>query len=671
MLNNTDKISRSMMIDISSDLKNHVINRIHHFHILCIYDSREKQNRLKCSAKGIVLGKKCSIPLFSNEQEGETFIISEASYKQNEELFRKLRMTARDDVFTRVATGIAGYFLSEYAGMIQSSMSHHPKLKNLQLLDTSVQKIKSLVKKNTFLAEETAWDTFYNWFRSYLTRQVVREMANELGQKKLEQMEQKALNEMFHHQLIQQIRMDSSLMTDFIKTIEQYLQQWIAKIIPTMDEKHLSNSQLETFLGISDKPIHNTVTNVAVPVTVTDSHLSVMSNVVYQSIREALSHHHFQHDDVLPWPTAQIHKGTVKGTVQIKPYGSDENPDKTIIPKSWEQAEALSELDVDVFDALSSFFLSNATHHQDIVEINLQDLLTIRGLKSKRSGNKRRGGYEPKQVQQVLKALSTIQDIWAELDKVVIYKKGKPVEMTLSGRPFIFFDNNQHRCDIRERGNQDTILFTVGDIFSKFLRGSGRQIALLPLKALQYNPRQEQWEKRLIRYLSWRWRTQARKADYQQPYKIGRLLQAIGKTTNPRTPSRTRERLEQALDRLQDDGLIRSWQYLEWDEAFATANGWARLWETTKVVIDPPEAVKEQYHSIARNGGGRQTLRQKADQNFPLGAQLKEFRKSMGLTLVQTAEELELSAAYVSTIERGKRIPSANVSQRIRNWVQT
>src|SRR5699024_3765777 len=147
------------------------------------------------------------------------------------------------------------------------------------------------------------------------------------------------------------------------------------------------------------------------------------------------------------------------------------------------------------------------------------------------------------------------------------YRKGKPIEMRLTGRTFIFVDEDHKEHDMEKLSPDDRIFITVGDVFSKFLGGSSRQIALLPLQALQYNPRQEKWEKKMIRYLSWRWRTQARRADYDQPYKMSSILNAIGEPINKRTPSRTRERLEQALDRLQDDGLIRSWEYVDWDES--------------------------------------------------------------------------------------------------------
>jgi len=665
MLNHLGEFSNSMMIDIPRNQQNRIISRINNFHIIYIHDPHQKRNRLKHYAKDIVNGKKNSIPLFSNKQEGETFIISEASYNQNKELFRKLRLKARDDVFNRIATGISSYFLSEYSNLIQESMSQNPRLKDLNLLDIPVKKINSLLKNNTFLAEEEVWDTFYNWFKDCLTSHVVKQMVQEFGEKELKHMDQEALNEAFRHRFMQQVRMDSPLMVDFIKIIEQYLKQWMKKIIPSLDEKPLSNSQLESFLEMKSNKIKTTVTNIGLPLDITNSHLSVMSNAVYHSVRETLSNRSFRKKKFTPWPTVQIRKRTVEGTIQIKPFGSEERLNETSVHESWEQAEKLSELVVDVLDALCSFFLSNASHHQDIIEIRLNDLLAIRGLKSKKSGNGRRGGYEPEQVNQILKALTVIQNIWVELDKVVIYEKGKPKEVELYGRTFTFFNKHYQISDVQERDTGNSLIFAAGEVFKNFLHTSNRQIALLPLKALQYNPHQEQWEKKLIRYLSWRWRTQARKSDYQQPYRIGSLLQAIGIVTNQRTPSRTRDRLEEALDKLQVDGLIGSWEYLDWEESIADANGWARLWENTKLVITPNETVKEQYQSISRKGSSHNVIWQKSN----LGNQLKETRKKMGLTLMQMSEELELSAAYVSTIERGKRIPSSKVSNRILKWI--
>src|SRR5690625_7373540 len=110
----------------------------------------------------------------------------------------------------------------------------------------------------------------------------------------------------------------------------------------------------------------------------------------------------------------------------------------------------MSELDVDVFDALCSFFISNANHQQDFIEIKLQDLLVIRGIKAKKSGSGRRGGYEAAQIQQILKSLSIIQNIWTDFNEVTVYKKGKAQSIALSGRTFIFLDKHHQTTDRSE-----------------------------------------------------------------------------------------------------------------------------------------------------------------------------------------------------------------------------
>lgn len=510
--------------------------------------------------------------------------------------------------------------------------------------------------------ETTAWINLYEWFKSYVTQYVVRELTKEKGIEYIKNLDQVALNKLFQDHLVKHTQMDALLMIHSVAAVEEYLQKWIKKIIPILDKEQPSNRDLELFLGIKTNKAIFPRKNIALPLTMTDNYLSIMSNVVYQTIRESLSNQHFQLNNDKSWPTVSIEKRSLKGIIQIK-------SDNCSVNSAWEQAKNISELDVDVFDALCSFFISNANHQQDVVEIKLQDLLVIRGIKAKKSGNGRRGGYEATQIRQILNSLSKIQNIWTDFNEVTIYKKGKAQKIALSGRTFIFLDKYNQATDIVEHDLTESIYFTVSKVFSEFLSGSGRQIALLPIEVLEYNPHQEKWEKKIARYLTWRWRTQARKSDYQQPYKIGTLLEVIGIKINKRAPSRTRERFEQALDRLQDDQLIAAWEYLDWDETIAESYGWARLWENTRIVITPPETIKKQYQSIAQNRKIQSPTRQLTKLDNTLGLQLKSYRQKLGLTLEQAAEELEISAVYVSMIEREKRIPSDKVANRIISWI--
>ncbi|CAM5702905.1 hypothetical protein LSPH24S_01455 [Lysinibacillus sphaericus] len=71
-----------------------------------------------------------------------------------------------------------------------------------------------------------------------------------------------------------------------------------------------------------------------------------------------------------------------------------------MIEQAQNLAQSLTDLDVDMFDALCSIFLSKARYVEDIIEIHFNDLLRIRGLKPKLGGEGRRGGYEQQQKRQ-------------------------------------------------------------------------------------------------------------------------------------------------------------------------------------------------------------------------------------------------------------------------------
>ncbi|MEG0381514.1 MAG: XRE family transcriptional regulator, partial [Kurthia sp.] len=214
-----------------------------------------------------------------------------------------------------------------------------------------------------------------------------------------------------------------------------------------------------------------------------------------------------------------------------------------------------------------------------------------RGLKPKRSGDGRRGGYDAKQKAQVIQSLANIQSIKMNLTKLQSFEKGKPKNIKLEGRTFLFIDEDGQDMIFDLETMPKNIYFTIDTAFASYLSGAGRQVALQHKKALHYHPTQQLYEKRLCRYLSWRWRIQARKGNYLIPNTISTMLDSIGIALNERLPSRTRERLERALDQLQEDGIIQSWQYEKWDEGITEFKGWARIWLESGIIIEPPEAI--------------------------------------------------------------------------------
>lgn len=432
-----------------------------------------------------------------------------------------------------------------------------------------------------------------------------------------------------------------------------------------------------------------------------ENNLTVMSHAIYQALREALAQNSFQRTADTPWPTAVLKKGGASGHAQLRPPILETTP---MLPSEkvdawaqlmWEQQKDLTDLDADALDLLSHIWLQQARTAKDYAIANVDQFLAMRGLEQKQKEQGRRAGYEIEQRQKMLQVLSHIQNIWLNLGEVELYEdnvKGRPrksTRQTMQSRAFIITDRmGQMRLD----GNLDIerFIFQPGHLFAQFLFGPGRQTALLSARAVQYDPYRQKWEKRLARYFSWQWRIQARSADFNRPYRVATLLEAVGEKLNPRRPNNTRERLEKALDTLQADGVISAWQYDRWDEEVAAQRGWGQLWTQATLLLEPPEVVREAYKSIERpkdkdkdkdkgTKGAKDDLKllraallsaEKADNDVPLAARLQQKRKLTGLSQLEAADKLGIVQSYLSKLERSQVKPAPDLERRILHWLE-
>lgn len=410
-----------------------------------------------------------------------------------------------------------------------------------------------------------------------------------------------------------------------------------------------------------------------------NGHLTVLSTGSYHALREALSKNKFRKVDGTPWPTASLDKGNARGEAQLRPVAADDMP--LMSPEEearwasimWKQREELSDLDADSLDALSALWLHQAKTPLDDAVAAVDQLLAMRGIKPKRGGSGGRGGYESEQRGAMLKALSHIQNIWMNMAEVEVYesnpdgKSRQRVKQTIQSRPFVITDRlGQLRMD----GYMDVrrFIFRPGRVFAHFLMGPGRQTALLSARALHYDPYRQVWEKRLARYLSWQWRSHAHHGNCTRAYCVDTLLEAVGEALNARNPDRTRGRLEKALDTLRDDGVIAAWQYDRWDEDTAGRRKWGPLWLEATVLVEPPEEVQEHYRSLER----RERVIVPNVECETLGARLRATRNARELSQLQAAEQMGISQAYLSLLERGKVTEerlSASLRLRVMRWL--
>lgn len=418
-----------------------------------------------------------------------------------------------------------------------------------------------------------------------------------------------------------------------------------------------------------------------------DDHFAVFSPLQFQQLREAIvSPKSFERAEDSPWPVSRLGQGSAGGQAVLRPPAADEQ--KELLPpeaveawaaEMWRQRNELSDLDADALDALSAIWLWQAENPGDGAYSGVDDLLELRGIKPKRGGHGRRGGYEPEQRRDMLRALHHIQNIWLDMAEVEVFEetrsgRRKRTKRRVQSRAFVVTDRmGQMRLD--GHIEVEAFRFVPGEIFARFLLGAGRQWALLSAKALGYDPYRQTWEKRLARYLSWQWRIRAKDEAYSQPYRVETLLDHAGEELNTRAPSRTKERLEKALDRLQADGVIAGWQYDRFDDWFGelVRKGWAEVWLRATVVIEPPDVVVDEYEKIKRPGQravrAAQAEGSRAAGDKDLGILLKERRKALGLSQLRAAEDLGISQSQLSRLESGKSKPPDPLKERLISWL--
>lgn len=402
--------------------------------------------------------------------------------------------------------------------------------------------------------------------------------------------------------------------------------------------------------------------------------LVVLSAGHFHSLREALYKNSFRRVEDSPWPTAVFQRDGSKGYAQLRPAVMDYEPllssqqVEAWASTMWKQQRELSDLDADALDALCAIYLAQAKGPDDTAVAEVDEILAMRGLKPKRGGQGRRGGYEPEQRAEMLKALSHIQNLWINMAEVKVYedrarKDGKPATIkTLQSRPFIITDRmGQFRLD----GYLDVerFIFRPGRAFAAFLVGTGRQTGLLFQKALQYDPIRRRWEKRLTRYISWQLRAGSRGRFEAQVFTVATLLDAVGETLNERYPAKTRTRLEKALSQLAADGVVDSWRYPSW--AAAETRGWQGEWLEASVILEIPDAIKAYQVDLAAEVAGDEA----AASTEPYALLLQRRRKAHGLSQQTAADALGIRQGYYSKLERGIAQPSTKLKKRLDAWL--
>ena len=334
--------------------------------------------------------------------------------------------------------------------------------------------------------------------------------------------------------------------------------------------------------------------------------IEIASSQLYHNFRDRISTGSFKIDPEEKWPVADLGSKVLKSKAYIMPDRDEPVMGELALQELQEamrkKVTALAkhgDLAADVFDIVTAKWLKEAKHYEAMVNITADDFLRARGLMARPGGSGRRGGFREMQRLEIQQQIDILSYTWVTVEEMDIVEevKGKRKLAKWRGESKAIALTSRFG-QVRVDGSTDAFAWRIrpGDVFAKFLFGPGRQTALLSQKALNYDPYRQKWEKRLARYLAWIWRISSGRT--QEGLLVKTLIEAAGMNIDKNRPSRTRERLEEALDRLQEDQVISAWQYESINENITSKRGWWQEWAECKILISSPVTITEQYKKI-------------------------------------------------------------------------
>lgn len=406
----------------------------------------------------------------------------------------------------------------------------------------------------------------------------------------------------------------------------------------------------------------------------TPTHMEIANSNVYYYAREIIARGDFTQNGGEKWPTGRIRRGGLNADVQIKPNPATEEPNLTgELLAAWQEnaADIAMEMDdatADVLDYIAYEVANGASNFEQDVVFSAYRFSQLRGLQKHKAGNRRRGGYEVEYRRNFAREVEKLAHVWirvAEMDVVERDANGKRRRSTRRGIESRVIVVSARAGQINPDGSLEPDCYRgrLGPLFAESIFGTWRQMALVSVKALGYDPYRRLPEKRLTRYLSWQWRIRNGTGNYLQPYEVSTLLKAADMTISKSDPARTKDRLEKALETLAGDGVVSAWQYGEgWDEEIVGTPGWAQRWADWRVIVEPPQEIIDHYKTIP-------PVEMKPQKALPaISARLRAALAATGRTQLQAAEDIGISPTTLCRIIKGQT-PSRSTHNKISAWL--
>jgi len=327
------------------------------------------------------------------------------------------------------------------------------------------------------------------------------------------------------------------------------------------------------------------------------------------------------------------------------------------ISENAEISEKMSDLTVDVLNALVHLMIEYSKTPDMKVLFNIDDLLFIRGKKASKNKIGKRGGYKESQRIEILEQLKILANI-----KINVLNSYLPMLNANKTKIYSKYSGESPVLFVKKADGENMFYASAGEVLALSLQGAAMKTGLLHKKIAEYDYYRNFWEKRIGNYLAWLWRSRQNKADFLVPVTVETLLKQVNSEIITKNAQTTRNRLENALDKLENDSVIKAWQYIDIDEEALIGRNWVKNWLKLKLIIEPPIEILEEYSKIKKI---RKNKAKKYDYKDFLDAV-----KQKNISQILLAEEIKIENTKIAGIITGKYIPDAGEKRKIRNWLE-
>ena len=355
------------------------------------------------------------------------------------------------------------------------------------------------------------------------------------------------------------------------------------------------------------------------------------------------------------------------------------------IGKQWSFVEGFSPLTVDVLLAVLAQVcepgLGNKSKFPMLapVPITAGAILRYKGL--------RRWGSEGKHLRQrVDEEILRLQGLRIDVHQFPAWDPGlnrwnaKGVSV-IGDRLFDIVDSRTYQSGGETRSRSEVVWLTRIGHWSQWWLNSQAKVWLgaVPQRILEFDHRRNRGSALLAKKISLNtmvlWGAVRSRGSMER--RIDHLLEDIGElpvldARDSHWGGRVRDRFDEAILQLQEDGIF---GHVEWPEGHEPGGadrvkGWVEAWLAAKIVLTRPGVFGDNAIALHRKKKRRAARQSKEPVELKRGSVIRSMRMERNISQSRFADELGISAAYLSQIENEKRAVSRGMLGRVAEWAR-